>query len=365
MIVAIAWACSAVAVAGLLLEVVNLAEFSNLRGGARCEGNVVACVAMRNEAPNVRGCIASLLGQEQVSAIVLCDDGSTDETFKLMCAAAEREPKIQVVRAASDGAGSLRAFGSKSRALAGCAKVAAKMPHTHLFFSDADVRLHNGAIASLLALGVERNVEAVSAWPKVIAASPWDAILAPVLVLFLLQALPLRAVRGRDRRFAAANGQLFLIDRAAYERCGGHGACPAEVEDVALARALRKAGARIALGNAAQVASVRGYGSLSSNIRGYGRSLYFGAGPTGTLAFSFWQTCAFVVPWVILPFARRPAIAGAVASLTARLLLEARMPISLAGALAVPLSGLCAAYAALASYLVGKRGEFSWRGRPL
>ncbi len=86
---------------------------------------------------------------------------------------------------------------------------------------------------------------------------------SPLVPLFLLQALPLRAARcNADARLCAGNGQLFLVDRRAYDRAGGHPA-GALVEDVALARALKRSGARIALASAGAIASVAGYGSLS------------------------------------------------------------------------------------------------------
>ncbi|MDQ2680893.1 MAG: glycosyltransferase [Candidatus Eremiobacteraeota bacterium] len=360
---ALAWFCSAIAVAGLIMEIVNLFEFRFLTPRAG-EGDVVACVAMRNEARNAAACIASLLRQAEVRAVVICDDGSTDETPGVLAAIARADPRVRIV-SPSAMAGATE-ISPKARACAAAAAAAEPIAAAFFFFTDADVRLHGGAVGSMLALAAERRVEAVSAWPRVRSRSLWDRLFAPVLMVFLLQALPLRAVRGPDARFAAGNGQLFLIERNAYVRSGGHAAVRGYVEDVALAHLLRASGSHISLANAAGVATVDGYGSLGKNVRGYGRSLYFGCGTAGSLAFAAWQIVGFVLPWLLLPRAFHAAVSGVIASVIARTLVTRRMR----GApslqlLESPFGGLLSALCAVSACLMGCRGTFTWRGRSM
>lgn len=179
-----------------------------------------------------------------------------------------------------------------------------------------------------------------------------------------LQALPLRLARLHpDARFAAGNGQLFLVERRAYEKSGGHTAGTI-VEDVALARALKRSGARVALASAAAVASVDGYGSFERNVRGYGRSLYYGTGRKGALAFAMWQAVTCVAPWPLLRYGRGPALLGIVATVAAHALVAQRMraPVDV---LLSPLAGTAGIITALFVAVRGPAGGLQWRGRSL
>lgn len=357
----LAWLCAVVASAGLLMEAINLVDFRRIAPQAT-EGDVVACVAMRNEARNAEACIVSLLAQSQIRAIVVCDDGSADETGAILRRIAEREQRVTVV--SSDG-GLDTTSKPKARALALAVQKARGMAPAHFFFTDADVRMERGAIGALLLFGRERAAEVVSAWPRQRVRTLWDALFAPIVVLFLLQALPMRATRGTDRRFAAANGQLLLVERNAYERSGGHAATQGYVEDVELARLLRKSGARIALASAADIASVETYGSLRENVRGWGRSLYFGSGAGGCVIFGLWQLCAFVLPWTFFVVSPPAFAIGVCASIAARALASRQMGSTPLQIIQTPLGGLFAAFAAFSARADGARNRFSWRDRPL
>ena len=360
-LVALAWFCAALAAAGLAHEAINLTDLRRLQP-RRGHADVVACIAMRNEELHAAGVVESLLLQPEVRAIVVCDDGSTDRTASLLAALAQRDSRVVIVKTHIGYA----AHGSpKSRALAEAAEVAAAFEPEYFFFTDADVRLLPGAVGSLAGFARDRGVHVASAWPRVSAQTLWDHLLSPVLVLFLLQALPVRATRGRDPRFAAANGQLLLVERDAYARSGGHAATRGYVEDVELAHRLRASGARIALASGADIASVAGYGGLCDNVRGYGRSLYFGCGALGTLLFAAWQLCAFLVPWLLFPIDRNAAIAGIAASVAARTLAAQRIGAPLIQIVQSPAGALLAAIACVDAFATGTRGRFAWRGRQL
>ncbi len=387
MIRAVAWCSGALAFGGLALEIVNLFEFPLLRPQQAQARSIVACLAVRNEAANVVACLESLLRQPEIAAIVVCDDHSDDATFEILAAFAESNARIVPLRvgradpypavvrndfaaiAGLDEPPVLADIQSgdragKSAALACAARRAAAIPSRMLLFTDADVRLNEGAAGALLRHADALGVDAVSAWPRSVPRSRWDALFVPLVPLFLLQALPLRAARRNgDPRFSAANGQLFLVSHAAYERSGGH--MPgAIVEDVALARSLKRSGARLALVSAAALAWVDGYGSLAANVRGYGRSLYYGTGRRGAIAFALWQGLAYVAPWPLLRYAPRAAGLALAATITAHALVAQRMRATFHIMLPA-LSGTAGVVTALWGAFAGPRGRLSWRGRSL
>lgn len=358
---AFAWFCAALAAAGLLHEAINLTDFRRLQPRPT-DADVVACIAMRNEQANAAAVVESLLLQPEVRAVVVCDDGSTDQTALVLAALAQRESRVVIVKAPVDDA----AQGSpKSRALAAAVAVAATFEPTYFLFTDADVSVLPGAVGSLAGFARDRSVQAASAWPRVSAQTLWDHLLSPVLMLFLLQALPVRAARGSDPRFAAANGQLLLVERDAYALSGGHASTRGYVEDVELAHRLRASGVRIALASGADIASVAGYGSLRDNVSGYGRSLYFGCGAVGTLLFAAWQLCAFVAPWLLLPLERNAAITGIAASVVARTLVAQRMGAPVLQIIQSPAGALLAALSCVDAFATGRSGRFAWRDRRL
>ena len=351
---------SFVACSGLGMQLVNVRDFALLNASeAPGDCRIAACVAMRNEERAAAACIASLLRQPDVCAVIVADDGSTDATVDIVRQIATRDSRVVLVQcdpALANG---------KASALVRAAAAADSAEPTHLYFTDADVRHDDGAVAALLLHLRSENVDAVSAWPRTDPAGFWDGVFAITLITFLLQALPMRIARSGTGNAAAANGQSFLVKLDAYRRCGGHARIHGNVEDVELAKLLRRTGGRIALASAAGLARVRGYGSFRDNARGYGRSLYFGAGAFGSVLFACWQLIAFVVPWALLPIATRYALPGTVASFTAVAISSMIMRKRWWLAFVTPLCGAAAAFAATLALAYGRKNAFTWRGRTL
>lgn len=352
-VAAIAWLGATLASLGLVQLLGNLRSFPVLEPRTRRPERVVACIAARNEATTIAACVASLLAQPEIDAIVVCDDGSTDDTRAAVETIAGTTDRLWPI--ASTGSG-------KSAALATASDRALEREPAALLFVDADTRLKPGAVAALLAYKARARAHAVSVWPQTEARSMWDRTFAHAVVMFLLQALPLKlALDHRSPHFAAANGQVFLIDAGAYRRCGGHRAVTTIVEDVALARQLKAAGFRVALASGADIAVALGYGSLAGNAAGYGRSLLHGAGRAGCVAFLAWQGLAFALPWASLPFAPLPSSIALAASLVANAIVAVRLR-STSTVLASWTFGpwfVCAAAAAT----LARRRATTWRGR--
>ncbi len=329
---------NAVACAGLIVEIANLGVFPRLRPIAAEEEAVDLYVAMRDEADNASAFLDAALAMRGVARIVVADDASTDGTAAILARYAARDARLRIVAAAAHG---------KRAALA--AAVAAVPPRSRwMLFTDADVRLSADAAATLVAYARSEAAAAATAWLRVETPSFASLLLAPIVTLFLLQVLPMRAARGTDPRYAAGNGQCFLVRADAYAACGGHAGLASVVEDVALARALKRAGYRVALASGADLASVRGYASFLDNARGLGRSLYYGAGAVGCVLFALWQLLLALAP---LPL-------WAARALTARRLREKSLSVVLA-----PVGALAASAAAILAAWEGMRGAVRWRGR--
>lgn len=346
-------AAGCVALAGLLIEIDNLRFFPLLRA-IRSQGDacVDACIAMRNESSNAAACVEGLLRQNAVRGICIVDDDSSDETYDVLQTIALRDRRVRVARALGRG---------KAAALA---QACAMSDQPWVFFTDADVRAQPGAVETLLAYARTHDLEACSAWPAVENRSVWDALLAPSVTLFLIQALPMRAAQRCDPRFSAATGQAFLVRRDAYDAAGGHVGAGI-VEDVELARRLHRAGSRVALASGAALLRTSGYGSLGANARGLGRSLFYGAGATGAMLVAAWQLAVFVIPFVAACAGYRLAWIAILAALGARGILAIRMRQSPVSVGLTPVAGLLLAGVAVVAAMMGTFGKLAWRGRPL
>jgi hypothetical protein len=242
---------------------------------------VCVLLPVRNEAHRVRPCLESLLGQRGVPLleIVVLDDGSTDGTAKLVRSVAADDPRLRLVEGEPPPKGWL----GKPYA---CHQLAAHASPSSrvLAFVDADVVLAPSAIAAAVALlddDGDGDIDLVSPYPRIVAIGLGERLLQPLLQWSWLTFLPLRAMtRSRRPALAAAGGQFLVLTRAGYDRAGGHAAVrDAVLEDVALARAVKHAGGRIAIADGSPIASCRMYTSWSELVAGYSKSLWAAFGP--------------------------------------------------------------------------------------
>jgi Glycosyl transferase family 2 len=351
----VAIAGASLAVAGLVVECINLLRFKKLQPSRGSPRSIVACLAVRDEARTIVRCIDSLLAQPEIEAVAVCDDRSCDATPQILERLRSRNPRVWV---ATLPAGSC---GLKRGALTAAAARASSCDIPYLLFTDADVVFEQGAAGALLKCARTLHANAVSAWPRVRVQSVADVLFAPLVPELLLQALPMW--RTGDPRCTAGNGQAFLVERRAYLDCGGHDGTGV-VEDVALARRLRFAGFRVALASAADVAVADGYGSPRAALDGLGRSLYGGGGVAACVAYAFWQgalACAIfgmrTSPW--------PGAVALSAMVAARALQAQRMREPMACVVLAFASHAVAAAGAFRAALLGRSGRLTWRGRTL
>ncbi|RBY77126.1 glycosyl transferase [Geodermatophilus sp. TF02-6] len=363
-------ALSATAVAGALHAAVNVALLR--RPPAQLppvRRPVTVVLPVRDEEAQVGGCLAAVLAQRGVPdlRVVVVDDGSTDGTAAVVRAVTD--PRVRLVTAPPPPPGWL----GKPHACATGAAVAtgeAGAGDGVLVFVDADVRLSPDAVAGAVAVLDAHDLDLVSPWPRPVTATTAERLVQPLGPWLWVTTLPVRlAERSPRPSLTAANGQFLVLTRAAYERAGGHGAVRGQViEDVALARAVKRAGGRAVPVDGSRLAGCRMYEGWSALRAGYTKSLWaaVGGSPGASVAVAAALTAVWVLPALAALRGSRAGLAGYAAGVAGRAVSAAATggrvwPDSLAHPVSVLLFDVLLA----GSVAARRRGVLTWRGRVL
>jgi hopene-associated glycosyltransferase HpnB len=248
---------------------------------------VAVIVPARDEAAVLPRTLPTLLTQDYPGALVvrLVDDGSSDGTAATARALAARHPDgpaFHVVDAPPPPpgwAGKLHAL-HQGLVAAGRADAAdaADAADEMVLFTDADIAHDPGSVRRLVAHALADRRDLVSVMARLRTRTPWERALVPAFVYFFAQLYPFPRVARPSSGTAAAAGGCVLVTREALERAGGPAAIRgALIDDVALGRLLKRAGARTWLGVAGpepEVRSVRAYPDLASLWDMVARSAY-------------------------------------------------------------------------------------------
>jgi hopene-associated glycosyltransferase HpnB len=145
----------------------------------------------------------------------------------------------------------------------------------YLLFTDADIGYGPGAVAGLAGAARDSGRAMVSQMALLRAQTGWEKILVPAFVYFFAQLYPFRRVNRRGGRTAAAAGGCMLVRRETLAAAGGlAGISGARIDDVALGRLLKRAGADCWLGLSTEITSTRPYDRLAALWDMVARSAY-------------------------------------------------------------------------------------------
>ncbi|MGV9709560.1 glycosyltransferase [Gordonia sp. NPDC003424] len=323
---------------------------------------------VRDEAHNVIDCLTGILAALDrwpgPGRVVVLDDESTDGTSGLLAEFIRRHGRVEVVRGSPTPPGWL----GKPWA---CEQLSRSVIHDDgvLIFIDADVRVAPRAFVSSVALLRAAGLDLVSPYPQQRAVTMAERLVQPLLQWSWMSTLPLGvAERSARESLSAANGQLMVLDTAAYRRAGGHAAVCGEVlEDIALLRAIKRCGGRGVVTEGSSVADCRMYMSLRDLRAGYRKSLWsaFGSLP-GTIAVVVWLNATYVVPAIALLGGSRIGLVGYLAGVGSRAIAARTTRGRLwPDVVAHPVSILAFTGLTVDSVVAHRRDSLAWKGRPV
>jgi glycosyltransferase involved in cell wall biosynthesis len=242
-----------------------MTAFDSVAGRAEASAPAVSVIVpARNEEECLWACLDSLVGQGGVSfEIVVVDDGSTDRTREI----AESFAGVRVVDAGPLPAG----WSGKNNALTAGARLARG---EWLLFTDADTVHCAGSLAGALAEARAQGAALLSYSPEQEVHGFWERAVMPVIFAELAGRYRPAEVSDPASNVAAANGQYILVLRSAYEAVGGHAAIAGDLlEDVALARAVKRSGRKIFFRFGGDAVRTRMYRSFGQMREGWTKNL--------------------------------------------------------------------------------------------
>ncbi|MFJ5098825.1 glycosyltransferase [Streptomyces sp. NPDC088557] len=256
----------------------RLPPVSVARARVAAEGwpRVVVVVPARNEAGVLPVSLPSLLAQEYpgVAEVILVDDGSTDGTGALAAGLAARCGGLPLT-VVSPGEPEPGWTGKLWALRHGMALARAREPE-FLLLTDADIAHEPDSLRLLVSAAVANELDLVSQMARLRVTTGWERLVVPAFVYFFAQLYPFRWINRVRRPWAtaAAGGCVLLRTEAAVAAGVPESIRQAVIDDVSLARAVRRSGGRIWLGLAERIDSVRPYPGLGELWRMVARCAY-------------------------------------------------------------------------------------------
>jgi len=235
-------------------------------------------VPARNEEQSLAACLASLVEQSDLGfalgvewEIIVVDDDSTDRTREIADGVAASHQGVTVLDAPPLDLSSRGGFTGKNAACWAAAQLARGR---HLLFTDADTVHERHDLSHALWEAEKHKALLLSYSPRQIVNGFWQHAVMPLVFSELASVYPPKQVNDPQRRLAAANGQFLMVERDAYFSVGGHRAVGTEVlEDVALARNIKRGPRVIRFRYAPEALSARMYRTTADMVEGWTKNL--------------------------------------------------------------------------------------------
>ena len=258
---------------------------------------VSVCVPARNEERGIQACLLSLLKQDYPNfEVIVVNDHSTDRTGELIRHLAEKNSRL----IALEGADLPEGWLGKPFALY---QAFQKAKGEILLFTDADPVFEPHALSTAVFTLQERDLDALTLMPKAEFGSFWERAVQPVIFGFIASLTRFKNVNNPDHKSAMGFGAFLMFKRSAYETIGGHAGGKADVlEDVLIAKRLKKAGLKLLVADAKCLFSIRMYYGLREIWTGWRKNMFLAMKRSVTRAMYYvFMVLAFLLtPYLIL-----------------------------------------------------------------
>jgi glycosyltransferase involved in cell wall biosynthesis len=357
LIILIAWLMA------LMRTVVNLILIPRLRADMKPENEPLVSIIIpaRDEAHIIERTVRAFLAQTYANLeVIVVNDRSADGTGDIVRAIGDR--RLRVIDGAEPPAGWL----GKPWALHQGSGVATG---ELLLFVDADLIYAPPALAAAVAYLQTQCVALLSLFPYLEMRGFGEVASMPMMAMAFFTFIPTWiSNRTRFARLAIGGGTGNLVVREVYETSGGHEALSdAVVDDIALARLIRRSGWKTETIRADDLVSLRMYHGLREVIDGFTKNTFSALGRNYIAGFLLVAGCVVfhILPYALALTGDRYAIATVVIISLTRIVLFQSLRYRLDAALFLhPVMASIWTWIFIRSiWLTGIRRKLLWRGR--
>ena len=234
----------------------------------RYRDKVSILIPARNEADDILPLLQSIHQQDYDNyEVLILDDNSTDDTYKICTDFAATHPKFKVIK------GNLLPAGWLGKNYA-CHQLVQQATGKYYLFLDADEQVKNGLINSAIHRMYLRELSLLSLFTNQDMRSTGEKLVVPLMHFILLNLLPLRLVYlVKSASVSAASGQFMLFNAANYKEYQWHQLAKDKVvEDVEIMKLVKSAKLNGEALLANGMISCRMYKGYNEAINGFGKN---------------------------------------------------------------------------------------------
>ncbi len=231
---------------------------------------VSVLIPARNEEKNIVGCVSSLLNSDYPrKEIVVLDDNSTDRTFEVAKKLSTANTNIRVVKGKKLPEG----WTGKNWS---CHQLSKLARGEWLLFTDADTRHSPRSISVALASALESQSGFLTCIPALVEKTWSEKLFMPIIHFSFLVLVPFKLLNiTKNSWLPLGIGPFILIKNDCYSSCGGHESIKGKiVDDMALAKIVKKDNGRISVIDGTDVVSLRFYTSFKNLWKGFSKNCY-------------------------------------------------------------------------------------------
>ena len=259
---------------------------------------VSVLIPARNEARNIRDCLASLAAQDYPHLeILVLDDDSSDATPEMVQEVTARHGHIRLLH----GQPLPPDWHGKAWA---CHQLSQEARGEWLLFVDADTRHRPNCISAAMAVACSHSLDLLSLLPDLALRTFGLRVIMSVIPFVFVACVPHAAfTKTRWPILAAALGPFMLFRREVYHRIGGHEAVRRDiVDDVFIARWIKRVGGRAALAEGVSALRVEFYRDFAEAWHGLSKSAFptFNYSLTGMILVLTASAVVLLGPYVFI-----------------------------------------------------------------
>lgn len=358
----LAWIVFIITILQLLIALANYFFRERLISKTGVTSFVSILIPARDEEKNIGNILNDIIMQDYLRMeVIVLDDDSSDRTAEVILEFAQRDPRIRLLRSSHLPEGWL----GKNWA---CQTLSEAAKGEFFLFIDADVRIGTGLIYNAISFADRLRLDLVSIFPKQILLTSGEKMSVPNMNYILLSLLPLILVRtSPNTALAAANGQFMLFRANVYRNLLPHRVMKKEkVEDIEIARLMKKQGRRIACLLGDDSIRCRMYTNFRESVHGFSKNVATFFGNSILLAFTFWLITSFGFIVVLNALSYRLFAVYASAYILTRIIISriSEQNILANLLLIIPQQLACGLFI-FNSFLNKKIRSFKWKGREL